>query len=65
MAPLPDRKSKKKRDFNIDMTQFVVEGEECTGDISYQWIEKNEKIQLIEAGIGLNNFERSYQLREL
>lgn len=33
--------------------------------MSYKWVQRNEKVQLIESGIALEKFEFDYKLRDL
>lgn len=43
----------------------LIEGPEPSQDISYKWVLRNPKVQLIEKGIKLGDFPLQHQVRDL
>ena len=43
----------------------MIEGPEPSQDCSYKWVLRNEKVQLIESGISLEQFEFQAKIRDL
>jgi len=43
----------------------LIEGPEPSQDCSYKWVLRNEKVQLIEGGITIDNFSHETKLRDL
>eukprot|EP00347_Sterkiella_histriomuscorum_P023299 403335178 len=59
------RLSFKKGKNSQSIPYALVEGPEPSQDMSYKWVLRNEKVQLIEAGINIEAFELESQLRDL
>lgn len=43
----------------------MIEGPEPSQDLSYKWVLRNEKVQLIEAGIPIDKFSLESKLRDI
>lgn len=42
----------------VALTPYVlVEGPEPSQDLSYKWVQRNAKVQLIEQGINIDDFD--------
>lgn len=43
----------------------LIEGPEPSQDLSYKWVQRNAKVQLIEQGIAIEDFDLQSKLRDL
>jgi len=48
------------------MIPFVlIEGPEPSQDLSYKWVQRNAKVQVIEQGMTIDEFSQQWRLRDL
>ncbi|CDW79453.1 protein tyrosine phosphatase [Stylonychia lemnae] len=59
------RVSLKKGRSSQSIPYALIEGPEPSQDMSYKWVLRNEKVQLIEAGIAIERFSLESDLRDL
>lgn len=43
----------------------LIEGPEPSQDLSYKWVQRNAKVQVIEQGIAIEDFSHQCKLRDL
>lgn len=47
------------------LPNVLIEGPEPSQDLSYKWVQRNPKVQLIEQGVSINEFDLQCKLRDL